>query len=125
MIQERFLYNTHSIQSIFDAVTTYKQTKVSSYSDSDFGIDPARKGFGMFIYSENSMFTQKFRLASSEASYIRWIGGLYDEHDRFTYNRLRVDMATKGGNMESNWPSETITNSMSAFGQISVFFAGF
>ncbi len=107
---------------IFDAVSTYKQTDKSSNSDVDFGINPDNKGLKMFIYSENSIFTQEFRLSSPKASFLRWIGGLYYEHDTFNQTRVGGDSATKRGNMTVDWPSETTTNSMSAFGQISVPF---
>ncbi|PIE75378.1 MAG: TonB-dependent siderophore receptor [Deltaproteobacteria bacterium] len=111
------------------SITTHQTSKQEVHYDADFMANTVYDGCAMFTDSEVDTYTQELRLASNKDSGIRWVGGIYLEHDDremapYGQSFPMYDPASYAylGTYEMYSASETNANTYAAFGQVMIPF---
>ena len=112
----------------FSSLTTHKKTEISTYNDSDLSYNSLFDGKNFFMDQESKNIGQEFRL-SSNSDGLRWVTGLYYEHqkdDILVNSKFPASMMGNpfgaGVNINMDAVSENESNTMAAFGQVIIPF---
>ena len=107
---------------VFNALSTYKYIDALGSTDQDAGVNPLYTGLKLFKDGTVSTFSQELRLSNQEGNNVRWLGGLYYEHEKFVNDRFGFQLPgvflDSPFDIELNSVSEGIANTIAVFGQV-------
>ncbi len=105
----------------FSSTTTHKATKNEGKYDVDLN-----NGLYSFADFDLDTVTQEFKFSSKSSTGLRWVAGLYYEHENSDYNRYggQYDYSAYGmGYIDNDVVSYEKTETFAGFGQVMIPFA--
>ncbi len=87
-LSESIVLNYDFDAMTLSSITTHHKLKLDGDYDADFMAGTMYDGCAMFTETEIDTYTQELRLASNNDTGIRWVGGLYLEHEERDQNPM-------------------------------------
>lgn len=102
----------------FSSVTTHRKSKSDYDGDMDFTANPATFGLKMWQSVHIDTLTQELRLSSLNSDRLKWIGGLYFEHEKTENKKMGQDFSMGPGMSNSqDAPAKATSDTAAIFGQ--------